>query len=819
MSLKPNKFKSYSGKKPVYGNKKKALFKRTGDFLIIVESPSKCSSIEKYLGGNYNVIASCGHITSLESMKDIDTKNDFSPTYKIKDDKIGHVAFMRSAIEQYSKDNVIIATDDDREGEGIAYAIATTFNLSIETTKRIVFNEITKTAIQHAVASPIRINMSLVLAQQARQILDILIGFKVSPVLWKYIYHSKTNALSAGRCQTPALMLVYENYLKESTCVTHESYDITGLFLPKNLPFKLDYRFTTALDAKIFMEESISHRHTANMGEKRFLKKSPPKPLNTAQLLQQASNILRFSPKTTMQTAQALYQGGFITYMRTDSRTYSRDFIDSVGKYITKTYGDDKYVGNLSGIENKAGTNPHEAIRITNISIYDIPIEDNHMKSLYKLIWRASVESCMSDATYNAYTITISAPQNHKYLYVHEEPVFLGWKYLDAFKAKIVRKKQEADNSTGTLLYMWALPKDGGVVYKQITAQMSQHGGHQHYSESTLIHRLEELGIGRPSTYAMFIDTIQERGYVSKEDVAGHNYACVDFRLHDGILEETIGSKTFGVEKGRLIIQPVGKICIEFLSQHFSELFDYSYTKTMEEELDIIANSPVTTSRSVADILTQPVRTEYLVCKRTFDDISRQIKSISKLKKEEYVIDDKHVLTFQQFGPCIIRTLDDGEKEYIPVKKTLASSLDLDKIRRKEYSLDELLEFKSPLLGNNSAGVPVFVKVGKFGAYIECGDTKKSIKTMSKPLDELSLDEAIMILNGETDTDVASQKGVLRVLNEDFSIRKGRFGHYCYYRTREMTTPRFFSLKKFDDQYLDCSEYAVIEWVNKTYLS
>lgn len=818
MSFKTNKFKSYPRKKVVYDNRKKASFKRTGAFLIIVESPSKCSSIETYLGGNYNVIASCGHITAIESMKDIDIKNDFSPTYKIKEDKTAHVAFMRFAIEQYSKDNVIIATDDDREGEGIAYAIATTFNLPIETTKRIIFNEVTKTAIQTAVASPMRINMSLVLSQQARQILDIIIGFKVSPILWKYIYHSKTNALSAGRCQTPALMLVYENYIKGTTSVPRETYDITGFFLPKNLSFKLNHRFETVLETSLFMEESIVHKHIAKMGDKRFLKKSPPRPLNTSQLLQQANNILHFSPKSTMQTAQALYQSGYITYMRTDSQTYSSDFINSVDMYITKTYGDRKYVGELSGIENRVGTNPHEAIRITNISIYDIPMEDSRMKSLYKLIWRNSVESCMSDATFNAYTITISAPQNHKYSYVHEEPIFMGWKQMDLTLTKIGKKKQEVD-TTGTLLYMWALPKNGEVVYKQITAQVSQQCGHQHYSESTLIHRLEELGIGRPSTYAMFIETIQERGYVSKEDVEGHKSMCTDFRLCDGVLEKTLVSKIFGAEKGRLVMQPVGKICIEFLSQHFSELFDYSYTKTMEEELDIIANSPVMTSRSVSDILTQPVRTEYLVCKRTFDDISRQIKSISKLKKEEYVIDDRHVLTFQQFGPCVIRTLDNGEKEYIPVKKTLASSIDLDKIRRKEYSLDELLEFRTPLLGNNSAGIPVLIKVGKFGAFIECGDTKKSIKTMSKPLDELSLDEAIMILNGEMDTDVASQKGVLRILNEDFSIRKGRFGHYCYYRTREMTTPRFFSLKKFDNQYLDCSEYEVIEWVNKTYLS
>lgn len=813
------KFKSYA-KTCRYSTKSAgAKFQKTGEFLVIVESPSKCKSIEGYLGYKYNVIASCGHITSLESLKDIDTKHDFSPTFRVKDDKTAHVELMRSIIQQYPKCNIIIATDDDREGEAIAYAIATTFDLPLETTPRIVFNEITRTAIQNAFANPIHINMSLVMAQQARQILDVLIGFKVSPVLWKYIYHSKNNALSAGRCQTPALMLVYENHIKGSINISHETYDITGYFLPKNLPFKLNVRFATTEEARIFMEASVGFVHTAKIGEKRFTTRASPKPLNTAQLLQHASNVLRFSPKTTMQVAQALYQGGYITYMRTESKTYSKDFIVSAKSYIENTFGDKKYIGDLTGVENCPGVNPHEAVRVTDVFTREISSDDAQMKSLYKLIWKSSVESCMSDATYNAYNITVSAPQDHKYNYIHEEPIFLGWKQLDVGTVKTGNGKRfEADNSTGTLLYMWALPKECKVHYSQITAQVSERHGHSHYSESTLIRSLEEMGIGRPSTYALFVETIQDRGYVTKEDVVGRKSTCVDFRLIDGILEEVIAEKVFGAEKDRLIIQPVGKLCIEFLSEHFADIFDYSYTKRMEEELDAIANSPVTIARNVSDILVQPVRTEYLVCKRAFDDIDRQIKSISKLKKETYEIDEKHTLTFQQFGPCVVRILDNGEKEYIPVKKSLASSLDLDKVRRKEYSLDELLEFNTPFLGKNDSGVPVIIKVGKFGAYIECGDEKKGLNGIHKPLNELSLEDAISILRGDMEPDVESQKGFLRVLNGDMSIRKGRFGHYIFYRTKAMEKPRFFSLKKFDGKYLDCSVDTVIEWTIATYL-
>lgn len=818
MSQFNSRSKSYVNSAHRFNRKPQMKFQKTGEFLVIVESPSKCKYIETYLGNKYRVIASCGHITSLESMKDIDTKHDFSPTFKIKNDKIEHVAFMRAAIIQYPNSNIIIATDDDREGEAIAFAIATTFDLPIETTKRIVFNEITRIALLTAIASPKYINMSLVLAQQARQILDVIIGFKISPILWKYIYQSKTNSLSAGRCQTPALKLIYDNHVKCMTNVSHQTYIITGTFLPKNIPFKLNHMFNSISDASLFMEESIGFRHSAKMGEKRLVKKSPPKPLHTAQLLQQANNLLRFSSKTTMNSAQALYQGGFITYMRTESRTYSREFIDSTEAYIIKVYGDKKYVGDISGIENKLGVNPHEAIRVTNITVRDISSDDTNMNALYKLIWRISLESCMSEAKYNAYNISITAPQKYEYLYTHEEPIFTGWKQVDIGKVNAGGKKFESDNSTGTLLYMWALPKDQVVPYKQISAVLSERCGHIHFSESTLIHRLEELEIGRPSTYALFIETIQDRGYVSKEDVIGQKFKCVDLRLCDREIERIEVEKVFGAEKDRLIIKPMGKLCIEFLITHFSELFDYSYTKNMEKELDHIANSPVVIERSVSDIIVQPVRTEYLVCKRTMDDINRQIKAISNLNKVEYIIDDMHTLTFQQFGPCITRVLENGDKEYIPVKKSLASSLDLDKIRNKEYSLDELLEFKSPFLGNNDLGIPVYIKVGKFGAYIECGDDKKSLNNISKPLNELSLDYALMILNGTIGVSLEDQKGMLRVLNRDFSIRKGRFGHYVFYRTVSMVTPRFFSLKKFTGQYLDCPVDEVIQWISITYL-
>jgi DNA topoisomerase-1 len=338
---------------------------------------------------------------------------------------------MRPIIAMFSKSNIILASDDDREGEAIAWHICEVFDLPVATTKRILFHEITKKAIIDAVNSPTVINMNLVHAQHARQVLDMVVGYKISPFLWKYLYHDKSNSLSAGRCQTPALRLVYDND-KEKSAGMETKYKTVGNFTTKNLIFTLDHEFDTKEEITQFLEISKTHPHMIKVGSQKETIKSAPKPFNTSRLLQTASNVCHMSPKETMSICQSLYQGGYITYMRTDSTKYSKEFLNKASEYIMKEWLKTEYIGKLDGLELKDISNPHEAIRVTNINLRSLHDVDNpRMNTLYKLIWRNSVESCMADARYNSTGIKLSAPTDKSYKYNVEIPIFLGWKIVE----------------------------------------------------------------------------------------------------------------------------------------------------------------------------------------------------------------------------------------------------------------------------------------------------------------------------------------------------------------------------------------------------
>ena len=400
-------------------------------YLVIVESPSKITKIKSYLGPEYDVIATCGHLCTLDKLpwKDIQYHKRFEPIYTIIDTKKAHIREMSNIIQQYPPDRIMLATDNDREGESIAYHICQIFDLSVPSTIRILFNEITQDALVKAVAlqHQTRINMPLVHAQQARQVLDLMIGFKISPLLWKYVYYSKDNVLSAGRCQTPALCLIYDQDQQPDT--SHYSYKTIGQFFPHphTLSFELNHAFTQPEEIKVFMDLSTTYAHSFQVHEKKESTRSPPLPFHTSGLLQSASNVLHYSPKVTNQLAQKLYQKGYITYLRTEAKTYSQDFLSQATTFITNKYGIN-HVGTLSQISNQQVTLPHEAIRVTKIDKQDIDDEeDDSIKALYKLIWRNTVESCMSEAQFHTYKVTIDAPQKHTYVTTMEVPISLGW--------------------------------------------------------------------------------------------------------------------------------------------------------------------------------------------------------------------------------------------------------------------------------------------------------------------------------------------------------------------------------------------------------
>ena len=787
-----------------------AAFRRRGEFLVVVESPSKCAAVADYLGASYDVVASRGHIVALESLADVDVERGFAPTFRVPADKRTHVEWLRAAAAQFAPERVLLATDADREGEAIAHHIAAEFGLPAGAANRISFGEITREALAAAVAAPRPIDAALVAAQQARQVLDLVIGFGVSPVLWKYLYRSKSNALSAGRCQTPALRLIYDNFLAGAAAAPELRWAVEGTFFSANLPMALDREFASGEAAAAFLEASRAHAHAASVGPARACERPPPRPLNTADLLQRAGSALRWSPKSTMQVAQQLYQAGLITYMRTESRRYSRAFLAAAEAHVLGACGGDRrYVGALEALASGGGVvgaDPHEAIRVTDLAAAGPGKAEPQLAALYALVREATVESCMAAEVFNTHPVEVSAPQGCAYRYAYEERVFAGWRRF----ARGAIAAGDGEMYPGVLAQVRALAPGAAVAYSVVRARAGERGGHAHYGEAGLVRRLEELGIGRPSTYAMLVETVQERGYARKQDVAGREVVCAEYALRRGAggVERSEAARVFGAEKGRLVLQPVGELCVEFLSAHFAELFDYGYTGEMEAALDAVAASPG--PRGPAD---------FAVCARVHAAIRAQIAAIGKVAKRRYPLTGavegcEAYLQFGQFGPTVVRVSAGGETEYLPVAKSV--ELDVGRLARGEYAVGELAAFDAGLLGER-AGVPVFVRVGKYGPYVECGAERRSLAAATD-LAALTLAGALAALAGEEAAGeggaaAAGAEKVLRVLDESCSIRRGRFGHYVFYRAREMAKPRFLSLKKFRGKYFDCPEEEVLAWV------
>ena len=565
---------------------------------------------------------------------------------------------MHYAIKQYPKENVILATDDDREGEAISWHICDVFQLPIETTKRIVFNEITKSAIVNALENPKTIDMNLVHAQHARQVLDTIIGFNISPMLWKFAYNNKSNALSAGRCQTPALRLIYDNYLVHKENMLTKKHVVSGSFSPKEIIFTLKNSFDENEKVLDFLEKSKTFAHMLTVGDSKISSKSPPKPLCTSRLLQLANQQLKMSPKQTMQLAQILYQDGLITYMRTESTKYSKEFLTSATQYIESKY-DDKYVGDYTNIENTDAKMPHEAIRVTDLTRQSISREPK-LNSLYLLIFKTTLESCMTDAVYEVVDCELTAPDNNLYKSTVETPLFMGW--------KIVRENEniteiQAKNKT-TIMYLKNISNNGKVNYNKITSVETITKKHTFYNEAGIIKKLEDLEIGRPSTYSIFLETLLQRGYIVKQNVEGVTFETVDYELTNAIKKNKT-KKTVGNESNKLIIQPIGIIVIEFLVQHYEELFSYDYTKSMEYELDNIFNG-------IIEDWTQVCKT----CDLKIKELSKPLKNMSK---QTYQIDDKHIFMFSKNGPMIKEDLGDDNFQFKSVKKDIA--LDIAKLK------------------------------------------------------------------------------------------------------------------------------------------
>ena len=795
---------------------------KTTTTLVIVESPAKCKKIEEYLGPGYKCVATYGHLRALISLKDIDINNNFNPTFSLIEESLKkrQIEVLRKAIKDANE--VILASDDDREGEAISWHVCQLFKLDVNKTKRITFNEITESALKQAVKNPRIIDMNLVHAQQARQVLDILVGFKISPIMWKLIKKNKENSLSAGRCQTPALRLVYDNDKEIKEIDSKKVYNVTGYFTNLNLPFELSPNSTyeTEDDIVDFLDGSADFNHIYNCTQPTKVYKEPPEPFTTSRIQQVASNELHYSPKDTMRICQTLYEGGFITYMRTDSKTYSGEFLDEVRQYIVTTYANgEKYIGALINSTNLSENNvvikkkrgkkddivkdsltqeAHEAIRPTNISLCELPanldekIFGSKERKMYKLIWSNALESCMTPASYNQIVASITAYSDKKFTYSSELIDFPGW--------KIVTQKYSTDNKE--YQYLQTIKKGETILYKKIYAKVTIKGLKQHYTEARLVQLLEEKGIGRPSTFASLIDKIQERGYIKKEDIKGKEIVCKDYELENNEISEIETKREFGNEKSKLVIQPLGIIVMEFLEKHFNSLFEYSYTCEMEKVLDKIAKG------------------EYIwhnLCNTCNKQIDTIIDNMSMENKIEYKIDDNNTYIIGKYGPVIKHVEEVDGKESVQFKP-IRKDVDIKSLEKGEFKAEDIIDnskiVKTQYVLGQYEGVPVYLKKGKFGLYISWGENSKTLKELgNRPIENITFDEVKVFLE--------EGSNLVREISTNVSIRRGPKGDYIFYKGARMKKPQFYDIKAFANEtkenYKICDINILKLWIKEKY--
>ena len=717
--------------------------------VLIVESASKCKKIEELLGSQYQCIASCGHIREL---KDI-TKN-FKCTYKQINAKT--IKKMREVIK--CADEVILATDDDREGESIAWHICEVFSLNIKTTKRIVFSEITKEALRRAIENPTKVNMNIVEAQKARMILDQTVGYNISPTLWKHI--NRSGSLSAGRCQTPALRIIYEND-KEIRETRHE-YVYKTIATIATIPFDLNHLFSEEEDVETFLEASKVFKHILSRSKVTNIKRTAPTPFTTSSLQQAASNKYNMSPKITMGIAQKLYQNGKITYMRTDNPKMSQEFGATIKKMVDNNYGN-MYLGECKHISTKNdGAHAHECIRPTNIDEQQLSSKlfSPQERNIYHLIWKQTIQSCMANAGGQQYKCFITAPEERRYSHTFEKITFPGFMIIDA---SLPTTKYD---------YFMNVPI-GGISLSNITAGSHIKNLKQHYTEAKLIQLLEKKGIGRPSTFAWLVEKLKDKGYVEKKkDVEGMKIQCIDFSLLNGELNQKDIEKVFGHERNKLVLTPMGKLVIEFCIKHYDELFNYEYTSNMEERLDKIADGSEDRMK---------------LCTSTKEHLETLIGSVDTKRENinEHCIEENYFYIVGKYGPCIkkvnkVNSKDKTKDEFFTIKKGIT----LDDIKNKQLSLSDIMDDNSIGMYN---GEKLVLMNGKYGPYTKYGGKSYSLKNVSP----VSLKNVINAIENK-----GQNSSILREINQDISIRTGKFGPYVFYKSKNMNKPVFINMKK-----------------------
>lgn len=756
-------------------------------YLIIVESPSKCAKIEGFLGSQYMCIASMGHLRQINGLKSIDTKNDYKVTYENVDSKENYIKDMKRVIRNFNKERIYIATDDDREGEAIGWHICDMFELDVKSTHRIIFHEITKNAIVKSISQPTLLDMAKVNSAISRQVLDLIVGYRISPLLWKHIYNDKNNALSAGRCQTPCLGLVYDNNKIDRSSL-QTLHKIKGTFTNKNIDFVLDKHIEDIDVLNTFFEDSKKHIHKMELGKKGQRNLSAPKPFNTSKLIQQCSNTIGIGSGHVMKLCQDLYQGGYITYMRTESKSYSSEFLSKAKEYISSTYGSQYYTQNSKNIENVTKNDPHEAVRVTNIntSKLDIQHKDNKIHTVYHIIWKNTVESCMSDYSYQYQDYLINSPlDRHMYKHTNEVPIFMGWKVLS--------NKENQDDNT---LFLTTQTKKKSVPYVKIVNELTTTRSTPYYNESSLIQKLEEIGIGRPSTFASLVTTLIDRNYVEKTNIGPTLCEYTQYVLKDDNITTNNTTKELCGEKNKLKITNLGIICYEFLEKLFTHLFSYNYTSEMEEKLDKVHSGEI--------------KEWHTICSECYKEISTIVKNNKNIQKHGFKIEENVFLLFEKYGPVLRYDNDNSESTYKKVKRDI--SIDINKLRENKYNISDLLDDNDDTLLGYYNENPIYMKQGKFGYYLECGSQKESLRNYCENVGKLTQENAINILEGN-----AKNKNIVRQITQNLSLRKGKYGVYAFHQSPTMVKPIFYNIKKLKDGFSNYTNDMLIDWICETY--
>ena len=757
--------------------------------LVIVESPAKAKTIEKFLGEDYKVMSSYGHIRDLKKKElSIDPKT-LEPDYEIPDEKKKLVSELKSNAKKAKK--IWLASDEDREGEAISWHLCEVLGLDEAKTNRIVFHEITKSAILDAIKSPRHLNMDLVNAQQARRVLDRLVGFKLSPVLWRKV----KPALSAGRVQSVAVRLIVEREREIQAFHSEPYYRVNALFGITNadgsqseVKAELDTRFKTHEEAVAFLEQCKDAKFAVSNITKKPLRRTPAPPFTTSTLQQEAARKLGFTVSQTMMVAQRLYESGRITYMRTDSVNLSSLAINTSKDEIIKLWGKEYSKTRNYHTHAKGAQEAHEAIRPTFMSQTEIDGTAQE-KRLYELIWKRTAASQMADALIDKTTVTIDIAGSQAKFVANGEVVT-----FDGFLKVYRESTDEDDNNQEEATHMLPVMQVGNVLERrEITSTERFSMGPIRYTEASLVHKLEELGIGRPSTYAPTISTIQQREYVQKGDKKGEERTYTVDTLKGTKVTSRERKEMVGSEKGKLLPTDIGIVVNDFLMANFPDIMDYNFTAKVEQQFDRIAEGKEewNTMMKVFDKSFEPTVDKVMNARSEHKAGERQLGKEPETGKPVFV-------KIGRFGPVVqIGSADDTEK---PRFSQLPSDKSIETI-----TLEEALElFKLPRTIGEFEGSDVVIGAGRFGPYVMHNKKYVSLPKGTDPM-KVTLEEAIQLIGEKREQE---QKRHIKAFDEDakLEVLNGRYGPYIAYDGKNYRMPKALHEKAAELSYAECME-------------